>query len=1271
MAAALIGEAFLSASIQVLCDRITSTEFIDFFQRKKLDESLLMKLKITLLALYAVLSDAEEKQIVNPAVRNWLDELKHAVFDAEDLLDEIDTEALRCKVEGEGQNNKLTSKVWNCFFTSRNSSYLNMNGRIEELFQRLKQLAKEKDVIGLREVHGVKVSHRTPTTSLVDDSRVYGRDDDKKYLSTVLLSDDASDNDVCVLAIVGMGGVGKTALAQILYNDDNVKEHFALRAWACVSEDYDPIRVTKTLLESVTSKPCNLTDLNLLQLELKKQIRGKKFLFVLDDLWNEKYVDWDHFQIPFTSGARGSKVMVTTRSTNVASIMRNVPIHELKPLSNEDCWFLLAQHAFGNQTHGSRPKLEEIGKKIAVKCNGLPLAAKTIGGLLRCKIDAEEWNSVLNSNIWELPYERSNILPALWLSYHYLPAQLKQCFVYCSIFPKGYRFKREEVVLLWVAEGLIVQVENMKVEEVAEKYFDELLSRSLFQKSRKMSFKMHDLINGLATFMARGFCYSLEGNESHEVPKIVRHFSYVKEEFDAASRFGPLYGMKCLRTFLPLALRLEMKFYVSNRILQDLLPTLTRLRVLSLSKYKNITEVPDSIGHLIHLRYMDVSYTSIERLPDIVCTLYNLQTLLLSNCSSLTKLPAGIPKLINLHHLNFKGTNIGEMPSEMGRLKGLRTLTTFIVGKSTGSSIKQLRELSHLRGKLSILKLRNVLDLEDAVRANLKNKKDLKELELAWGDEDTNDSEKERHVLDKLQPSVNLEKLAISFYGGISFPNWLGNSNSLSNIQFMRLSDCSHCLSLPSFGQLPTLKVLYIERMKSVMTVGIEFYGGNGTSVIKPFQSLEKLAFKKMPEWEEWQPSSSGGQQPDFPRLQELILDNCPKLRGLPYHLPCLKKLSASECGVLQGGTATFTIDCLKQLRINECPGVLTLLDTKSLSLLQYLNIQNVVGVKCLPKKMVHSRNFLHHLGLYNCPSLESFPKDSLPTTLTTLIVANCKRLEFLPHEMMSQLTSLDYLRIENSCDSLKSFPLGILPNLSHLVIHTCENLESLSIEGVDENLSHLNKLQIRNCQNFLSFPRSGLPTPNLTDLRVLQCKNLESMPKKIHTLIALRQLELSDLPKLVSFAREGLPPNLQEFEVNNCDELRHVDVVNDWGLQGLVSLQQFHIGGRGSDAILETLLKEKLLPTALHSLHIFGLSSLKVVNGRGLQHLTSLRRLKINQSPSLEFLPEEGFPASLSCLSIHRCSSLSKRCQNKTGEDWAKISHIPLIKIDDEVHII
>ncbi|BBG96576.1 NB-ARC domain-containing disease resistance protein [Prunus dulcis] len=200
-----------------------------------------------------------------------------------------------------------------------------------------------------------------------------------------------------------MGGVGKTTLARMLYNDDRVKEHFTFKAWACVSEDYDAIRVTKTLLESVTSKPCNTTDLNLLQVELREQLRGKKFLFVLDDLWNEKYTDWNCLQTPFTSGARGSKVIVTTRNKNVASFMQNVPTQPLEPLSHEDCWSLLAKHAFGNVSCSAYPSLEEIGKKIARKCNGLPLAAQTLGGLLRSRLDSEVWNRVLNNSIWELP----------------------------------------------------------------------------------------------------------------------------------------------------------------------------------------------------------------------------------------------------------------------------------------------------------------------------------------------------------------------------------------------------------------------------------------------------------------------------------------------------------------------------------------------------------------------------------------------------------------------------------------------------------------------------------------------------------------------------------------------------------------------------------------------------------------------------------------------------------------------------------------------------
>ncbi|XP_050104219.1 putative disease resistance RPP13-like protein 1 isoform X2 [Malus sylvestris] len=1276
---ALIGEAFLSASIQTLCDKIGSGELMDFFRGKKLDHSLLKKLKRTFLALDAVLDDAEEKQMEKPRVEKWLDELKHAVFEAEDLLDEIDTEVLRSKVEAEYQTKK--TQVLN-FFSTLNPFYQGMNGRIQELLVGLENLAQQKDVLGLREGVKGKLSQRTPTTCFVEhEFSTYGRDEDEAKLKTLLLSDDASVGDISVIPIVGMGGVGKTTLAQLLYNNGMVKKHFDVRAWACVSEDFDAVRVTKTLLQSITSKHCDTSDMGLLQVDLREQVRGKRFLFVLDDLWNDSYNDWSVLQAPFTYGARGSKVIVTTRNEGVASIVRTVPIHSLKQLSHDDCWLLLAKHAFRNENTSAHPDLEEIGKKIARKCNGLPLAAKTLGGLLSCNMDYKKWNHILNSNLWELP-QANSILPSLRLSFHYLPPYLKQCFAYCSIFPKDYEFEKRTLVRLWMAVGFISQAEGgARMEEVGKNYFNELVSRSLIQRSLnwKSSFIMHDLINDLAMFVSTEFCFRMDEEGSHEVPKRIRHLSYLKGEFDPAKKFQPLNGVNYLRTFLPMSLRKSNWDYVSSKVPNDLLPTLKCSRALSLAGYMNISSLPDCIGNHIHLRYIDLSYTAIKRLPDTVSSLYNLQTLLLSHCSSLVELPADMRKLINLRHLDIRDTGIKEMPVQMGRLKSLRTLTAYVLGTSTQSGgIGELGELPSLGGKLSILNLENVVDAMDALRANLKEKKDLNEIELAWGREDADDSMKEKRVLERLQPSVNLVDLAIRSYGGTSFPNWLGDS-SFSNIKVMGLSGFSNCWSLPPVGQLPALKELYIFNMKCVVSIGAEFYGVNGTSLIQPFRCLEKLIFGEMPEWEEWLPSPGRGQCPDFPRLEELVLQYCPKLRGnLPDHLPCLKKLVVSECGVLhERATRSRWIpwslivnteslrQSLQDLQISGCPGLSSLLETESLSSLFTLGIRNLNRTNCLQP---HLSSRLQNLTLSSCGSLLSFPRNGLPTTLKSLSILECRRLEFLSHEMMAKLTSLQDLALYKSCDSLRSFPLGVFPKLSSLYIQGCKNLEFLSIgEGADvENLTHLDSLSIYHCPNLVSFPHGGLPTPNLASFTVRGCENLKLLPDRMHTLTALRHLWIYGIPNVESFAEGGLPPNLQSFGISGCEKLR--PSVEYWGFQRLVSLRTFQISG--SEDVLETVLKEQLLPTTLHTLEISGMKSVKSLEGKGIQHVTSLQELKIYNCDSLEFLPKEGLPASLSYLRIYNCPSLMKRCQEKTGEEWSKIAHIPCIEIGEQVII-
>ncbi|CAN6696534.1 unnamed protein product [Malus baccata var. baccata] len=316
---------------------------------------------------------------------------------------------------------------------------------------------------------------------------------------------------------------------------------------------------------------------------------------------------------------------------------------------------------------------------------------------------------------------------------------------------------------------------------------------------------------------------------------------------------------------------------------------------------------------------------------------------------------------------------------------------------------------------------------------------------------------------------------------------------------------------------------------------------------------------------------------------------------------------------------------------------------------------------------MMHNANRLQSLSLYGCSSLLSFPTNGPPTTLTSLRILDCKKLEFLSGEMMAKLTSLQSLLLSDSCDSLRSFPLGIFPNLSSLHIMRCQNLESLSVEGgADENLSHLNSLYIQRCPNLVSFPDGGLPTPNLTYFSVWDCVNLKLLPDRMHTLTALQRLEMHDLPHVVSFAQGGLPPNLQSFNISNCERMRPSV---EWGLQGLASLQRFGI--LGNKDLVETLLNQQLLPATLHHLEILSVSNLKSLDGKGLEHLTSLQYLEIAWCESLKFLPKEGLPASLSYLGIWRCPSLKKRYGNKKGKDWRNIARIPCINIDDEITII
>ncbi|KAL9349273.1 hypothetical protein Peur_056528 [Populus x canadensis] len=529
MAGALVGGAFLSSFLNVLFDGMASPQVVAFLRGQKVNDRLLTRLETAMTSLRVVLDDAEEKQIRNTAVRDWLDLLKDAVYNADDFLDEIACEARRQELEAEVQTSTgQTQKLLSFFNPLEILGSREIEEKLKVLLQDLDPLVERMAALGLnnRNVENPS-SHRTPTTSLVDESGVYGRDDDREAILKLLLSEDANGENPGVVPIRGMGGVGKTTLAQLVCNHCRVQEWFDLKAWVCVSDDFSVLKLTKVILEAFGSKP-DSDSLDNLQLQLKDRLEGKRFLLVLDDVWNEDYAEWDKLLTPLKYGAQGmSKILVTTRNESVASVMRTVTTHHLKELTEDSCWSLFAKHAFLGENPTAHEELQEICRAIARKCKGLPLAAKTLGGLLRTQRDVGEWEKILKSNLWDLP--KDNILPSLRLSYLYLPPHLKQCFAYCAIFPKDYSFRKDELVLLWMAEGFLVRSVDDEMERAGAECFDDLLLRSFFQQSSASppSFVMHDLMHDLATHVSGQFCFSssLRESNSSKATRRTRHLS--------------------------------------------------------------------------------------------------------------------------------------------------------------------------------------------------------------------------------------------------------------------------------------------------------------------------------------------------------------------------------------------------------------------------------------------------------------------------------------------------------------------------------------------------------------------------------------------------------------------------------------------------------------------------------------------------------------------------------------------------------------------------
>ncbi|XP_050281800.1 putative disease resistance protein RGA3 [Quercus robur] len=852
----------------------------------------LEKLENTVSTIKAVLQDAEEQQAQSHAIKDWVAKLKDILFEADDLLDDFSTEVLRREVM---TRNKKAREVRIFFSKSNQLAYgLKMGHKIKAIRERLDAIAADRKFHLEERPRETRVSNRVRETHhFVRAEDVIGREVDKKVIIDRLVDPKIEEN-VSVLPIVGIGGLGKTTLAQFVFNDEEIKNHFEKKLWVCVSDDFDVKIIFEKIIESSKGKKPQNLEMNTLINDLRKEIGGKRYLLVLDDVWNYDSQKWDSLKKPLLCGARGSRILVTTRDEKVAKISKTIESYILKGLNEEESWSLFKQKAFEKGQEPENLRIKEIAKEIIRKCKGIPLAIKTIGSLLYFRnLEEEEWLSFKNNEFSKLDQNETDILPTLKLSYDHLPPHLKQCFAYCSLFPKDYEFGKEKLIKLWMAQGFIRLSSQNQLEDVGHEYFMELVWRSFFEKAKdhwwitRPRFKMHDLLHDLAILVV-GLESSTFGINGENIGGKTHHVSIGFDLSTSSQIPATLFEANKIRTFLlPCQAWHPQQMVLNQSTCDAFVSSFMFLRLLDLNM-TGIRIVPHSIGKLKHLRYLDLSSNDyIKMLPNSIEKLQNLETLDLSYCYSLMELPRNITRLVNLRHLNIDDCNsMTHMPHGLGQLTNLQSLAEYVLstGPRRGGELKELHGLNHLRENLRIKNLRHEKNIElECKAASLKEKRHLEELALEWIKGDANEVNVgyDEKSIEALEPTQNLKSLELNSYWGVIYPSWLSSLKNLVHLLLVSMKNCQH---VPPLHQFPSLKTLRLCDFPSLEYIS--------DSVNLP--PLEFLLIRDCPNlkgwWERRKDSIVEDEDddndyvflPSFTHLSSLRIFYCPKLSSTP-----------------------------------------------------------------------------------------------------------------------------------------------------------------------------------------------------------------------------------------------------------------------------------------------------------------------------------------------------------------------------------------------------
>uniref|UniRef100_A0A7N2LCE7 Uncharacterized protein n=1 Tax=Quercus lobata TaxID=97700 RepID=A0A7N2LCE7_QUELO len=1063
-----MAEAILCGVTQTIMENLGSAAFEKFGPLWNVKDDI-ESIKKTVSRIQAVLLDAVEQPNRNHQDRDWLEKLKDAFYDADDLLGEYKFH-IELALQQEETSGNTAGKVRN-FFRSIPLVFRNrkMSLGIIELRQNLIAMAQDRNNFHFNEGHvKPQVSLNRETIPCLPNKEVIGRDDDKNAIIKLLLEPN-NDENVSVIAIVGIGGLGKTTLAQNVYNHEKVNAHFELKIWVWVSDVFKVTTIAEKLINGIDKDDSmelmrnkrrkfnpevlmgqvhNTDPLR----ELVNKIYQKKFLLVLDDMWNENYKNWNDFKSLLIGGAKGSKIVITTRVKLVAEITRPVSTYALKGLSKDHSWSLFEKIAFRNRQETNNTKLVEIGREIVGKCQGVPLAIESIGNALYFE-KKDGWLKI-KDKVQENVIEQGggNTFSILRLSYDNLPSYIKGCFAFCSLFPKSYEIDRMTLIQLWMAHGLIQFPNNIEqLEDVADECIKSLLCRSFLYESyydkqdlTYRTYEMHVLYHDLALSIAGADC------RLDYLDEKTRHVSFSSDS-SFTKTLSLVKASSKVRTILFTHSK-NASNAMDESTLSTLIESFPSLRALDLHGLK-IEIMTNFIGKLIHLKYLDLSFNPIETLPDSITTLLNLQTLKLQECRKLEQLPRDITKLVSLRHLDNMGCYKLRLPQGLQKLTGLQSLLLFIARNNGG--LGELNGLNNLKGTLEIQILEQLEDANSDCKAkNLREKQHLEKLKLSWAHQEGHDE----MLLDSLQPHPNLKILDVYGYTGVTFSSWL---SSIENLVEITLRRCDRGNHLPPLSKLPFLERLRLDEMKDLECIS-DCDIREEVSTLSFFPSLKFLHIWECPNLKGWWSSASmtNHQQhqhnrslPSFPCLSSFFIKNCPNMTSMPL-FPYLEK----ELFLINVSSKLFQEAILPSSFSSS---------SSHLSKLKDMYIENLPDVVSLPNGWVSNLISLEYLQIDSCKELNlGNDVDGMEwrylNRLIDLRFYGLPKLNSLPVGLQ-HVKTLENLYIGN-CENLKTLPrwIGNLILLKWFAIYNCLNLKSLPDEMRD--LSSLQILEIRNC---------------------------------------------------------------------------------------------------------------------------------------------------------------------------------------------------------------